>query len=297
MSPTISVVIPAYNAAHLLDRSIASVLDQSHPVDEVLVVDDGSSDNTAEVVARYDAPVRLVSKPNGGAASARNAGVRAATSEWIAFLDADDRWLPEKVERVLALAAGQPEAGLLYTDAEVIGLDGRSTGRFLEDKGPVTGWAFERLLSSFFVLPSTVVARRSLLIEAGLFNETMRHAEDYDLCLRLARLTQFALLPEALTLYQRQPNSLTTHLLAEDEAHIPLFRRLLADGQLSASQRATIERRLAQSLFARAYQLRAQHPAAAVRASCQFLAHYPAQPSAWKLAAGSLAAGARRLIS
>jgi len=286
---TVSVVIPAYNSAHLLHRSLASVLRQTRPVEEVLVVNDGSTDETAALLTRYAAPVRSLYQPNGGLSSARNLGIRNALGEWVAFLDADDQWLPEKIERQLRVAADNPEAGVIYTDAFVIGLQGEPLGRYLDGKGPMSGWIFDRLLEAFFVLPSTTMIRRQLLIDAGMFTDSLRRTEDYDLCLRLAKLCPFALLPEALTLYERQPDSISRNTVAEHESHMALYRRLLAQ-ELTREQRMKVERRLRKALFSHAYALRSKDPSAALQAAGRFLAAHPGHLAAWKLAAGNLAA-------
>ncbi|MEX0585106.1 MAG: glycosyltransferase family 2 protein, partial [Pirellulales bacterium] len=101
-SPAVSVVIPAYNAEECVARAIESVLAQTRPVQEVIVVDDGSRDRTAAVAARFGASIRILRQPNGGPAAARNHGVRESRSAWIAFLDADDAWLEQKIERQAA---------------------------------------------------------------------------------------------------------------------------------------------------------------------------------------------------
>ena len=98
MSITVSAVIPAYNAGKYVGRAIESVLAQTHKADEIIVVNDGSSDDTAEVVERFGGAVRFIRQENAGASVARNTGIEAATSEWIAFLDADDEWLPNKLK-------------------------------------------------------------------------------------------------------------------------------------------------------------------------------------------------------
>jgi glycosyltransferase involved in cell wall biosynthesis len=130
---TVAAVIPAYNAAHLLDRCLESVLRQTVPVQEVWVVNDGSTDDTVAVLQRWqekDSRIHAIHKGNGGVATARNAGTVAASSEWVAFLDADDTWMPEKLERMLAIRERDPQAIVLYHDAVLP--DGT---RFLADKG------------------------------------------------------------------------------------------------------------------------------------------------------------------
>ena len=105
---TISVVIPAYNCERYITRSIDSVLAQTRPVDEIIIVDDGSSDNTGEVVKRYGGKVRYIRQENAGASVARNTGIEAATGDWIAFLDGDDEWLPDKIKHQTELLSRNP---------------------------------------------------------------------------------------------------------------------------------------------------------------------------------------------
>ena len=114
MVATITAVMPVYNGAHQIRRALDSILRQTRPVDEVLVVDDGSTDETPEIVLGYGGIVRLVRQKNAGAAAARNRAVREASSEWIAFLDHDDEWLPQKIELQVAALEAHPEARLCY---------------------------------------------------------------------------------------------------------------------------------------------------------------------------------------
>src|SRR5947209_8661253 len=117
-SPRLSVVIPAYNSARTIRAAVASTLNQTRPVLEVIVVDDGSTDATAEVVTGIADPrVRLVSRPNGGPSAARNAGIAVARGEWVGFLDSDDLWLPSYAQRAAAALGAAANPGFAYTDA------------------------------------------------------------------------------------------------------------------------------------------------------------------------------------
>src|SRR5579863_7730993 len=111
--PTVSVVIPAYKAAHTIGRALDSLLAQTRPADEILIIDDGSPDDIAGAVAPYGDRVTLLRKPNSGAASARNAGLDRVRGEWVAFLDADDYWEPHKLERQLDVLRWHPEVGVI----------------------------------------------------------------------------------------------------------------------------------------------------------------------------------------
>src|SRR5215469_428905 len=114
VAPTVSVIIPAYNAAPVVGRAVASALAHTHAPHEILVVDDGSRDDIGGALAGFPAPVRLLRKSNGGPGAARNFGAAVATGEWLALLDADDWWHPTKLERQLALAAADPAVALVH---------------------------------------------------------------------------------------------------------------------------------------------------------------------------------------
>jgi glycosyltransferase involved in cell wall biosynthesis len=171
--PTVSVIIPAYNAAEFVGRAIESALRQTVPALEILVIDDGSKDVTAERVAQYPAPVRLLRQANGGPASARNHGAREARGEWLAFLDADDAWFPHKLE-VQQTYLADPEVALVHA-------------REPSEYAPADA-TFEALWRRNFLLTSSVLLRRAAFEEAGGFDEdrALIGVEDYNLWLRLA---------------------------------------------------------------------------------------------------------------
>jgi glycosyltransferase involved in cell wall biosynthesis len=175
VTPTISVVIPAYNAAPYVSRAIESALAQTVPPLEVIIVDDGSSDDTAEVVAAYQPRVRLLRQANGGPASARNHGVRESHGDWIALLDADDSWLPKKLERQLGFVEN-PEVAIVHCMRE----------DKLEPRLPdfIT---FDLLWEYNYICNSSVIVRRSAFDEVGGFDEDrdLISLEDYNLWLRL----------------------------------------------------------------------------------------------------------------
>ena len=281
----ITAIIPAYNAASLLPDCLESILSQRHPVQDIIVVDDGSSDNTAEVASRY--PVRCIRQQNKGLSGARNTGILAASTEWVAFLDADDRWFPHKIECQLAAAEEHPEAAILYSDASVFDSSGSCLGLFLSDKGPVSGWIFDRLLDSMFVLPSTVLARRDALITVGMFSERLRRVEDYDLWLRMAPEYQFHLVPDALISYNRQESSLSKNVEGMSRAEISVLLPLL-QRKLTRKQRSSVRRRLAHNMFNLSYELRHKDRPESIRMAWECLRMKPTRPASWKLIAGRM---------
>jgi glycosyltransferase involved in cell wall biosynthesis len=204
----ISVVIPTYNRAALLGRAIASVLAQTYPHLELIVVDDGSNDGTSGVVGAFRDPrVRFLGRPrNDGVSRARNAGIRIAAGEWVAFLDSDDEWLPGKLERQLDRwkGAGDPGVAVIYgAYYERHGVSGRSRVKpphFFE------GDLRDRLLRAFDVRTSTVLARRDALLAVGGFRDALRCHEDTDLWMRLiAASHRFGAVREPLTILHRHP--------------------------------------------------------------------------------------------
>jgi glycosyltransferase involved in cell wall biosynthesis len=183
MVPRVSVIIAAYNAQSYIDETVRSVLAQTHPAVEIIVVDDGSTDGTIERLAAFGDRIKLHQQANGGAAAARNAGARKATGEWIAFLDADDLWLPRKLECELMAA----DAPLVYTNRYNIG----ERGELPEVQSDVTqmleGDVFvELMLRGNFITSSSVMLRREVFEQLGGFYEGLSRAEDYDMWLRVA---------------------------------------------------------------------------------------------------------------
>jgi glycosyltransferase involved in cell wall biosynthesis len=199
----ISVVIPAYNAAHFLPRCLESVFAQTLKPDEVIVVDDGSTDDTATVAAKHGATV--IRQANRGIATARNSGIRNSSGEWIALVDADDRWAPEKLERQVARI--RPETVLVYTGV-----------RFFDDKGvrgekPATDplRAREMLRYCNPITPSTALFKREAFERVGSFREGLLACEDWGLFFRMKAVGQFDAVPDALTDYYIYPKSLSAN--------------------------------------------------------------------------------------
>ena len=199
----ISVVIPAYNAASFLPRCLRSVFAQTLKPEEIIVVDDGSSDNTAEVAAELG--VKVIRRANGGPSAAKNTGMQSALSEWIALLDADDMWAPERLERQAALV--RPETVLVYTGIRIFddkgvrdeqpAIDAVSAKKMLRYRNPIT--------------PSAVLVRREMALRDGGFREDVRYCEDWEMWVRLGRLGEFAAVADPLTDYYVYPDSLSAN--------------------------------------------------------------------------------------
>ncbi len=201
----VSVVIACYNYGAFLETSVESVLAQTHREVELIVVNDGSTDSTDQVMSQYtDRPlVRYVRQDNRGQAHAKNEGLRHATGDLVAFLDADDMWMPRKLERQVALFAN-PAVGVVYSGVGLVDQRGEPVpfegmrGFLAPRRGRVTRW----LVFDNFVPFSSAVIRRDVIETIGGFDERLRMGIDWDLWLRASRLTEFAYVDEPLLLYR-----------------------------------------------------------------------------------------------
>jgi glycosyltransferase involved in cell wall biosynthesis len=212
---SISAVIPTYNRrAHVL-RAVESVFAQTSPVDEVIIVDDGSTDSSADAVRKhFGSAVTVLQQPNSGVSAARNRGVRAARGEWIAFLDSDDIWFPQKTERQMeALRQLGEDVGLCFTDNLFGGNPDMMFSRFEETgfmHAPKIGVLHDPIRyivggrEPFFT--SSLLIRRSLLTGMGGFDEALSIREDTDLVFRLSLLTQFGFVGEPFVQIDRTPS-------------------------------------------------------------------------------------------
>lgn len=185
--PVVSVVIPAYNSARFIGETIEHVLAQDLPDVEVIVVNDGSTDDTVGVVSRHPL-VKLINQPNAGVAAARNAGVRAAQGEWVGFVDSDDLWHPQMLSSCLALARLHPWASMVLSNS-VQQIDHKALAQRHEWPDGIPPHRLEESFEAVFRHPylgmSSVFMRRQVFLDVGGFNESLRRAEDIDLYLRL----------------------------------------------------------------------------------------------------------------
>ena len=219
----ISVVIPAYNAGAHLPATLASVFAQLRMPDEVIVVDDGSTDGTAEIAALAGAHV--IRQPNGGVSAARNAGVHAARSPWIAFLDADDLWLPAFIERLAGGIRACPDAAAVFTDYVLDDPAAPCPSWFAVDhsyrslRGAEIARGVRRFAGSdvaaalirsrAFISTSALAVRRTAFQACGGFDQSFRRAEDLELMLRLLARTTVAAVEEPLSVYRKHGANLT----------------------------------------------------------------------------------------
>lgn len=191
----VSVIIPTYNRAQYISETIESVLAQTYSNLEIIVIDDGSIDNTKEVISKYISKIKYVRQPNSERGAARNHGLRLAKGEFIAFLDSDDLWLPDKIEKDLKFFADNPAVGVICTNALQIDADSNQV-KILEARGH-SGKVTEKLLGNNFVLMATHLIRTNLIRSINGFREERELAgsEDWEMWVRLSTITEFAFLP------------------------------------------------------------------------------------------------------
>jgi glycosyltransferase involved in cell wall biosynthesis len=214
-SPTVSVIIPSYNCEAYIAETIGGVLGQTLRDVELIVVDDGSTDRTCEIVAAYGARVRLLTQKNAGVCAARNFGIREARGQYICLMDHDDYWFPDKLELQLEQMLRHPEVGLVYSSFIWWhpGEDGNFPDHDSFDQAsfPVgiderfSGWIYHELLLDCWVLTSAALIRAEVFDKCGMYDESLPYSEDWDLWLRISREYPFIKLKRPLTLYRQHP--------------------------------------------------------------------------------------------
>jgi len=233
----ISVIIPTYNRAAMLAYALRSVSTQTFCDYEVIVVDDGSTDDTRHTVSAAGMPVRYLWQVHSGVSAARNRGVGAARGEWIAFLDSDDRWLPAKLKRQMAFVQSHGDVVACQTE-EIWIRNGVRVNPGKRHRKP-SGDIFLPSLELCLVSPSAVLLRRATFERLGGFDEGLPACEDYDLWLRLAVDTPVYLVADPLTVrYGGHPDQLSRRYWGLDRFRVIALSRLLSSGVLDPERRA-----------------------------------------------------------
>lgn len=247
--PTVSVIIPTYNRADLLAAAIESSLAQTVGFIEVIVVDDGSVDETSTVLAGFCDRVQTVTHySNRGISAARNSGIRLARAPLIAFLDSDDTWHQDKLERQLAFLSRNPGVGVVAARARWVGSDGSKIGGG-HPRSPTDGAVrFEDILAARFGLTSSVVIRREVLDRIGGFDESLDTAEDYDLWLRATLVTQLIQMPDELMSYRVHSGNVSAYSRRSVQGDVKLFRKW-EHAELPPGLTRTVRQRLAAALY------------------------------------------------
>jgi glycosyltransferase involved in cell wall biosynthesis len=234
-SPLVSVILPTYNRGWTICAAVDSVLAQDYRSTELIVVDDGSTDDTPERLTGYGNRLRVIQQENQGVSSARNAGIRAASGEMIALLDSDDEWLPGKLTAQVNYFKAHPEARICQTEEIWIRKGVRvNPGKRHRKQG---GMIFERSLALCLVSPSAVMMRKSLFDEVGLFDEHLPACEDYDLWLRIAWKHPIHLIERPLIIKRGGHVDQLSRMPELDKYRIQSIRALLDRDCLSPDQR------------------------------------------------------------
>ncbi len=230
--PKVSVIIPAYNAEKYIAETLDSVLKQTYQDFELIVIDDESRDNTLNILGeyqkKYQGKIKIIKKQNGGPASARNEGIKAATGEYIAFNDADDLWLPEKLDKQIAHFDMQlSEVGMVYTHAKKFDLNGVWTLPEKHSNRYHEGNIFIPLLKKNFIPNQSVIVRRNCFDKVGLFDESpdLISIEDYDMWLRIAKKYKVSYLDAMLSLYREHSGGISKKYEKSFNANIDLIKK------------------------------------------------------------------------
>lgn len=237
-SAGVSAIIPTYNRRELVQRAIDSVLAQTHPVDEIIVVDDGSTDGTGEALrARYGDRIRYHWQANAGVSAARNTGMALATGRYFALLDSDDRWHPDKTARQVAWLDARPDFGLVLCDVVRVDEAGNTYDVFVRREVlPEDGWALRWLLRNPSLVPASAMFRREVFERCGGFDIGLRTAEDIDFHLRVARHWQIGVVEASLVDALRgQDTGLSAEATTYDD-YVKVVERAVADAAGSVDE-------------------------------------------------------------
>lgn len=233
---SISVVIPTFNRVSLLERALASVLMQTLPADEIIIVDDGSTDNTVSTLKSLHPEVNLIQQDNQGVSAARNTGISAARHDWIALLDSDDVWHENKLERQIKALKNAPEYLLCHSD-EIWIRNGVRVNQMNKHK-KAGGHIFRHCLPLCAISPSAALIHRSLFEKIGLFDENLPACEDYDLWLRICSRYPVLYIDETLiTKHGGHDDQLSRQYWGMDRFRIQALNNIISETELNDSDR------------------------------------------------------------
>ena len=250
MSGLVSVVIPTYNYARYLPEAINSVLRQSVDCYEIIVVDDGSTDDTKEVARLFGQSIRYIYQENQGLASAYNRGIKAARGDFIAFLDSDDLWLPHKLERQLRLFESDPDLGMVICNGFYFDQTG-TTGTFFppEKNDPIPEDLHTQLFLRNIIPGNTPLIRSRCFDRIGLHDESLTASEDLDMWIRFTRHYRVGYVPEPLVKYRRHPEAMSLNTERMCENNIKVINQNLVRFSDGIDKSAAIRKRLSDLHF------------------------------------------------
>lgn len=243
----ISVVIPTWNRASTLGRAVDSVLTQTRPVHEVIVVDDGSTDETENILAQFST-VKTIVQANAGVSAARNAGIRAANGDWIALLDSDDEWLPKKIEQQTQAIKDNPLTRICHCDEIWIRNGVRVNAKHKHRK--YGGWIYPHCLPLCAISPSAAMLRRDVFDTVGWFDESLPACEDYDYWLRLCASNPVTFVDSLLLKkYGGHDDQLSQRFWGMDRFRIAALAKAICSGDLNQEQLILTQKMLKKKLL------------------------------------------------
>lgn len=302
--PDVSAIIPTWNRRELVQHAIRSVLAQTRPVDEIIVVDDGSTDGTGTALAaEFGDRIVYVRQANAGVSAARNRGMAMARGRYFALLDSDDEWLPEKTARQVDWLDAHPDFGMVLCDVERIDAARRPIDRLgRRTIIPEDGWVLHRVLANPALAPVSALFRRAVFEDIGGFDETLRTAEDLDFHLRIARRWQIGVVDEVLARAIRGHDGLSALAQTYDDYTRVIERAaadaigIVSDADRNAALAAAYLRNARGMLFEQRWRDAWQWRRKALRQSPTAQTRREAQALAW-LAARRFAGGLRARVS
>ena len=233
-SPLVSVIIPTFNRAWALEKAIDSVLSQDYDNFELIVVDDGSTDDTEQCIQKYEKSLRFIRQPNLGVSAARNRGISVSTGTLVAFLDSDDYWYPEKLSAQVDFFQKNPDAQICQTE-EIWIRDGKRVNPKKKHKKP-SGMVFIPSLALCLISPSAVMMRKTLLSKVDAFDESLPACEDYDLWLRVACRYPVHLIDKPLLVKTGGHADQLSSTVGLDKYRIYALKKILQSGFLTPAQ-------------------------------------------------------------
>jgi glycosyltransferase involved in cell wall biosynthesis len=237
---TVSVIIPVYNRVKVIDRSINSVINQTYPINEIIVIDDGSNDGTYDLVKRNFPQVILKYQENKGVSNARNVGIKLAKSKWIAFLDPDDEWLPKQVEEQISLLNINLSYKICHTDEVWIRNQVRVNP--MKKHRKYGGDIYNKCLPLCVISPSSIIIHKDIFNDIGLFDEELPVCEDYDMWLRICSKYSVLFLDQKLiNKYGGHDDQLSKKYWGMDRFRLIALEKMIDNPNLNSTDRmATI---------------------------------------------------------
>ncbi len=232
--PDISVMIPTYNRAHVLPRALDSVLNQTLSPKEIMVIDDGSTDGTRTLLSRYT-NIKILHQSNSGVSAARNRGIETALGQWLTFLDSDDEWLPDKLEKQWQAVIHD---GKKVSHTEEIWIRNGKRVNPMKKHQKYGGWIYEKCLPLCVISPSSVMIHRSVFDDVGVFDESLEVCEDYDLWLRICAKYPVLFIKDPLLIkYGGHHDQLSRRYWGMDRFRVKALEKALTSNTLTDEQR------------------------------------------------------------